>query len=90
MTTPPDELHDAVAVQLDAVQAIRRRLAELSREYARLDVDRLAVDELGEVMAPSAAVAGARDALADLDRALGAATDAVYAAMRHTSRLYSR
>jgi hypothetical protein len=43
---------------------------------------------LGDPIQPADAVSTARDALADVDRALGLSVDAIYAAMRHTSRLY--
>jgi len=87
-TSTPSDLHNTVADQLDAVQAIRRQVTELSREYARLDADRLGVDELGAAVTAADTLTAAREALSDLDRALGMATDAVYATMRHTSRLY--
>jgi hypothetical protein len=89
MSTPmPSDLHNAVADQLDAVQAIRRRVTELRREYARFDAARLGADELGDTTTAAETLTAARESLSDLDRALGIATDAVYAAMRHTSRLY--
>ncbi len=90
MTAIPSDLHNTVVDQLDAVQAIRRIVGELRHEYARLDADRLGVDELGNAVPAADTLAAARAALADLDKALGLTTDAVYAAMRHTTRLYVR
>ncbi len=87
-TTTPSDLHNTVVDQLDAIQAIRRHATELRHEYARLDADQLGVDELGDPTTAADTLTAAREALSDLDRALGMATDAIYAAMRHTSRLY--
>ena len=88
--TPPADLDVAVGKLLDRVTSARRELVEVTRDYARLDASILAVDELGDPIEPVDALSAARDALADVDRALALAADAIYAAMRHTSRLYER
>jgi hypothetical protein len=86
----PAELDQAVSELLDHVSAARRSLATLKSAYARLDASRLAVDELGDQADPASVLAAAHEGLADIDKALGLAADAIYAAMRHTSRLYER
>jgi hypothetical protein len=88
--TPPADLDVEVGKVLDQVTAARRKLVEVRQEYARLDASTLAVDELGDLIEPADALSAAHDALADVDRALGLSADAIYAAMRHTSRLYER
>jgi hypothetical protein len=75
---------------LDQVTSARRLLVDVRLEYARLDASTLAVDEPGDPIEPAGALSAARDALADVDRALGLSVDAICAAMRHTSRLYER
>jgi hypothetical protein len=88
--TPPADLDAEVGKMLDQVTSARRKLVEVRQEYARLDASTLAVDELGDPIDPADALSAARDALADVDRALGLSVDAIYAAIRHTSRLYER
>jgi hypothetical protein len=85
---PPADLDVEVGKLLDQVTTARRKLVEVRQDYARLDASTLAVDELGDAIQPADALSAARDALADVDRALGLSVDAIYAAMRHTSRLY--
>ncbi|NKY19532.1 hypothetical protein HF999_14285 [Tsukamurella spumae] len=72
---------------LDVLQGTRRRLTEIKHEFARLDPNKLEVDELGDATTASAAMRAARAGLSDTDRALTLAQEAVYEAMRHTSRL---
>jgi hypothetical protein len=84
----PAELDQAVSELLDHVSAARRSLATIKSEYARLDAATLAVDELGDKRHPAEVLAAAREGLADIDKALGLSADAIYSAMRHTSRLY--
>jgi hypothetical protein len=88
--TPPADLDVEVGKLLDQVTSARRELVDVRREYGRLDASTLAVDELGDPIEPADALSAAREALADVDRALGLATDAIHAAMRYTSRLYEQ
>ncbi|NMD58028.1 hypothetical protein [Tsukamurella columbiensis] len=81
------ELHDEVVDLLDALQGARRRLTEIKHEFAGLDPDQLDVDEIGDTTTARGTLQAARDGLGDVDRAVALAQDAVYAAMRHTSRL---
>ena len=80
-------LHDEVVELLDYLQGARRRLTDIQREFAALDVTRLDVDDLGEPATAAAEVQAAREGLRDVDRVLAMAPDAIYAVMRHTSRL---
>jgi hypothetical protein len=88
--TPPADLDVDVGKVLDDVTSARRKLFEVRQEYSRLDASILAVDELGDPIEPADALSVARGALADVDRALGLSVEAIYAAMRHTSRLYEQ
>jgi hypothetical protein len=87
---PPHALDVEVGKLLDEVISARRKLVEVRQGYSCLDASELAVDELGDPIEPADALSAARAALADLDRALKLSVDAIYAAMRHTSRLYER
>jgi hypothetical protein len=88
--TPPTDLDVEVRKLLDDVISARRKLIEVRQEYSRLDASTLAVDELGDPIEPADALSAAHEALVDVERALGLSVDAIYTAMRHTSRLYQR
>lgn len=87
MSKTAAELHDEVVDLLDALQGTRRRLTEIKHEFARLNPDQLDGDEIGDTTTAAVTVQAARAGLGDVDRAVALAQDAVYAAMRHTSRL---
>ncbi|PZT98800.1 MAG: hypothetical protein DI630_18680 [Gordonia sp. (in: high G+C Gram-positive bacteria)] len=60
MSDAPAALDEQLAAMRDQLTAMRRAAVELSRDYHRLAVERLAVDTLGDPLTPEEAVARAR------------------------------
>lgn len=86
----PAQLHVDVVGLLDAVDAVRRRAPELSREYSTLEAGSLSVDELGPTVSSMDVLDAAKLALTSADDALLCVVDSIYDTMRHTSRLKER
>lgn len=90
MAVSPADLDVRVRDALGELRDLRRLVVELSREYAVLDADGLGVDDLGEPLSPADALAGVREGLSEVDRALSAADDAFDPALAASSRLFRR
>lgn len=88
--TAPDDLDEQMATARDTLRTLRRTVLDLAREYQALTAVDLDTDTLGHPITAAEALNAARDALADVERALVMADDAADIAQRYTSRLKAR
>lgn len=88
--TAPADLDLRLGVARDTLHTLRRTVLDLAREYQALTAGDLDADTLGHPITAAEALNAARDALADVERALAMADDAADIAQRYTSRLKER
>ena len=87
MSDAPAALDEQLTATRDQLTAVRRAAVELSRDYHRLVVERLAVDTLGAPLTREEAVVHARDGIDGFIGALALADDAASIAQSYTTRL---
>ncbi|MDT2009960.1 hypothetical protein FXW78_51365 [Rhodococcus opacus] len=88
--TAAADLDEQLGTARDTLHALRRIVLDLAREYQALTALDLDTDKLGHPITAAEALNAARDALADVERALVMADDAADIAQRYTSRLKER
>ncbi|WP_072816169.1 hypothetical protein [Rhodococcus zopfii] len=86
MTNPAD-LYERSREALGQLRDLRRTVAALSREYADLEPNELAVDNLGEALTAGEALAEIMEGLSAVDRAIDDVEDAFDRPFQHASRL---
>lgn len=86
-TVQPSDLYFRVQDALGDLRDLKRTINALTREYADLDAAELAVDNLGDEVTPSEALAQTLAGLASIAHALETTDDAFDTTTRTASRL---